>query len=117
MKNLDYNINIDKKSGVAVVIFSGSIDINNKDKILQIVKNRLVPENKQFVLFDLNNLQYIDSSGLGIFLTARSILDKHNGDLGLVVTDKNIKKILNLAGFNKIFKIFDTSREGCRKLK
>lgn len=115
MANMDYKIY--KKKSIKIVEFKGSININNSNDIIQLVKTKLVANNNLYVLFDLNRVDYIDSAGMGVFLSARSFFNKHDGDLGLVAPSENVSKVLNYAGFNKIFKIYKSIEEGCKKIK
>ena len=114
---MEYKINYNKQYNVAIVKFEGSLDINNKDKIINIIKDEILPNNMKYVIFVVSNLNYIDSSGLGVLLSARSILNKNNGDLAIVNSSKKLGKILNMAGFNKMFKICENLDEGVKKVK
>ncbi|TYB31021.1 MAG: STAS domain-containing protein [Candidatus Mcinerneyibacterium aminivorans] len=114
---MDYNIKYDNSKRVAVVKFEGALDVNNKNEVIKMIKNELLPKGWKYVLFVVSNLNYIDSSGLGVLLSARSILNKKGGDLALVNKNKKLTKILNLAGFNKMFKIYGKIEEGKKKVK
>jgi len=100
----------------AVVLFTGNINVNDEPAIIQMVKDVLLPKGTVFVIFDLSRVEYVDSAGMGSFLAARSILNKNSGELALASPSPKIEKILSLAGFNKIFKIYDTLDEARRKV-
>ncbi len=114
---MDYKIDFNKQYNVAIVKFDGTLDINNKDEIIDLIKEEILPKNMKYVIFVVSELSYIDSSGLGALLSARSILNKNNGDLVIVNSNKKLSKILNMAGFNKMFKICDDIDEGIKKVK
>jgi|MTBAKSStandDraft_1061840.scaffolds.fasta_scaffold27604_4 anti-anti-sigma factor len=100
----------------AVVSFSGNINVNDEPAVIELVRNVLLPKGFIFVIFDLSGVDYVDSAGMGSFLAARSVLNKISGELALAAPSHKIEKILSLAGFNKIFKIFGSVEEAKRKV-
>ncbi len=60
------------------------------------------------ILIDLQNLEYIDSAGIGVFINTAKILRKKKGDLVFVNVSSEIKdifKIVNLQNFIKMFNL------------
>lgn len=114
---MEYEIDIKKGRKVAIVEFYSNIDINNKNKVIKIIKNEILPTGIKYVIFVISDIEYIDSSGLGVLLSARSILSNEGGDLAIVNKNKKLQKILNLAGFKKMFKLYSSLEEGIKKVK
>ncbi|MCG8504888.1 MAG: STAS domain-containing protein [Sphingomonadales bacterium] len=57
------------------------------------------------IVFDLQNLEFIDSAGLGMFLLAKDEADSRGQSVTLKGANGNIKKMLNVAQFDTLFKI------------
>lgn len=113
---MEYKIQFMEAYNATMVHFTGSVNVNDEPAIVAMVKEELVPKNWKKVMFNLSQLDYIDSAGMGSFLTARSILNNNGGELVLLSPSPQIFKILMLAGFNKIFLIYDTEADAVKGL-
>ena len=99
---------VDKKlDSVNVLSLSGRLDaysateVEKKlDSLLESGQNRLV--------INLENLEYISSSGLRVFLAALKKAKKVQGDVKLACMKPFIKEVFDIAGFSQLFGIFDT---------
>ncbi len=63
------------------------------------------------LVFDLSTLHFLDSSGLGAFLSCLRKLNSKGGDLKLCGMSKNVRMIFELVRLNRIFDIYDTREE------
>jgi anti-anti-sigma factor len=66
------------------------------------------------VVIDLKHLQFIDSSGLGSFLSALRVLHTNGGDLKLSHMNKPIRSVFELVRMHKIFEIFNTTEDALK---
>lgn len=78
-----------------------------KEQILKLCQNEDVFK----VIFDLHRLKFIDSSGLGSFLTILKGLKSRQGDLKLSGMSGTIKMMFELVSMHKIFEIFNSTDE------
>lgn len=106
MKQQKLNFEIEKKSGYAVVHMVGDLDMHSlpgaKDLVGELMEQKLVK-----LIFDLEKVKYIDTSGLGFFIgTLRKLKDK-GGDMRLVRPNSYISGIFNLINLNKMIDIYD----------
>lgn len=79
-------------------------------------KNSIAPvlaEHSQ-IIFDLNHLEFIDSSGLGAFLSCLRHVQAKGGDLKLCRVAKPVRALFELVRMHKIFQILDTQEEAIR---
>ncbi|MEB3428703.1 STAS domain-containing protein [Citroniella saccharovorans] len=88
-----------------VVKLKGDLDIysstNFSDKLLEKYN-----ENKKDVIVDLTDLDYIDSTGLGAFISLYKNIEKEN-DFKIINPKKSVKKIFVITELDKIFKLED----------
>jgi anti-anti-sigma factor len=78
-----------------------------KEKVVQLIK-----ENEaNHVVLDLNQVQFIDSSGLGSFLSILRLLHAQGGELKLARIHRPIKTMFELVAMNKIFDIHDQTED------
>ena len=66
------------------------------------------------VIFDLSQLLFVDSSGLGAFLSALRTLNTQGGDLKLCGMTKQVRVLFELVRMHRIFEIFNTQEEALR---
>ena len=93
-----------------VVSLSGRLDTNTAleaDRVLR----RIITAGETQVVLDLQNLEYICSSGLRILLSSMRNLKKRNGDLKLASLRPQVKEIIHMAGFDRIFSIYASEPE------
>lgn len=98
-----------------VVILEKAIDANNTKTFKQDLADAL--QGKQKVIFDLEKLTFIDSSGLGAMLSFLRTINKDNGQLKLCNMAKTIRTIFELVRMHKVFDICNTREEAIAALK
>ena len=99
-----------QESGVALIQISGSLDSLTCDEG-QVVFDEQLKNNQVRMVVDLSQVDYLSSAGLRVLLSALKNARERGGDLYLVGLQDSVRKVLNLAGFTSIFKIFPTIAE------
>ena len=66
------------------------------------------------VVLDLTRLRFIDSSGLGAFLSCLRKLNQKQGDLKLCGVSKQVRAVLELVRMHRILDICGTRQEAAR---
>jgi anti-sigma B factor antagonist len=69
------------------------------------------------VVFDLSNVRYMNSSGIGVLITAYTKLKNKKGELLLVNPNDQINKLFLITKLNTIFKIFPNKQEALEYFK
>ena len=54
---------------------------------------------------NLENLEYIDSTGLGVMIGVLKKLKVGNKEIYIINPRSNVRKIFNITGLDKIFKV------------
>lgn len=83
---------------------NGELDVAGADKVKEHL-NKLVEENPVDIKIDCTDLEYIDSTGLGALIGVLKRLKVNEKDIYIVNPRKNVKKIFNITGLDKIFKV------------
>jgi len=68
------------------------------------------------ILIDCSRLEYVNSSGLKVFLIAAKRLDTLGGKIAFCALAPNVQMIFEMIGFNKILSIFATREEALASL-
>jgi len=93
--------NNNAEKGVWEFKLAGEIDISNANTFKKQLESALA-EIKQSITIDVSELNYIDSTGLGVIIGAYGSI-KNDGYCVKVLNPKdNVKKLLNISGLDKI---------------
>lgn len=85
-----------------VVFLSGEIDIYTAQQFKEILYN-VVEKNEIDVTIDCTSLNYIDSTGLGIFVGALKKAKLNSRNIHIINMRDNIKKLFVITGLDKLF--------------
>jgi anti-sigma B factor antagonist len=66
------------------------------------------------LLLDLSRLRFVDSSGLGAFISFLRKLNAKGGDLKLCGMSKPVRAVFELVRMHRVFEIFPTREEAIR---
>ncbi len=66
------------------------------------------------LVFDLSRLRFVDSSGLGAFISCLRKLNAKGGDLKLCGMSKQVRAVFELVRMHRIFDICGTREEAVR---
>jgi anti-sigma B factor antagonist len=106
-------ITVEKSNDVAVVVMPvAELDSANAAEF----KRDIAPvlDGHKRVVLDLSKLRFIDSSGLGAFLSCLRKLNEKQGDLKLCGVSKQVRTALELVRMHRILDIYGTREEAVR---
>lgn len=104
------NINTRSKGDIVILDISGEIDLYNAPEIKDII-NKLIDEKKYNVVINLEEVSYIDSSGIGALISSLSNLKKYQGGLKIINVYASVRKVFELTKLTSFFEIFDSEDE------
>jgi anti-sigma B factor antagonist len=100
---------------VTIVVLPGEqLDAGNAKEFKRDIAAVLEPCSK--VVFDLRELRFVDSSGLGAILSCLRQLNAKGGDLKLCEMTKPVRALFELVRMHKIFDIYVTKEQALRAL-
>ncbi len=94
----------------AVVDVKGEIDVYTAPKLREKLIE-LVSDGSYNVVVNLEGVDFLDSTGLGVLVGALKRVKAHDGSLALVCTQDKILKIFKITGLTKVFPIHPTVDE------
>lgn len=99
----------------AALKLSGEINLYSAQFIKERLTNLL---EKGFIVFllDLNEVKYIDSSGLGVFMSIHSKLLKTKGGIAVCAPSSQVNRILELTKLKNLIKVADNFELGLRAI-
>lgn len=84
-----------------VCTIMGRIDTNSAPQLLEAIDFTDVKE----LVYDLEDVDYVFSAGLRIFLQAQKIMSANGGKMKLVNVQPSVKEIFEIVGFTNIMDI------------
>ena len=104
------------RDGAYVISLAGEVDLYTapefKQQLLEVVN-----EGGKDVVVDFTNATFIDSTTLGVLVGGVKRLRPSGGHLSLVCSDRNITKIFEITGLDKVFPIYETRDEAVEKIE
>jgi anti-sigma B factor antagonist len=91
----------------AVLEVAGEIDVYTAPKLREKLIE-LVNEGSYHLVVDLERVDFLDSTGLGVLVGGLKRVRNHEGSLKLVCTQDKILKIFRITGLTKVFPIHDS---------
>ncbi len=87
-----------------VMKVKGHFDFSLHKEFRQAYKNS---ESVRRYVVDLRDTEYMDSSALGMLLLLREFASDHGGEVALRSCSREVRKILEIANFQRLFRIED----------
>ena len=86
------------------ISLKGELDVSTADKLKEYLHN-LADEKILDMKINLDKLDYIDSTGLGVMIGVLKKLKTDNKEIHILNPKSNVKKIFTITGLDKIFKM------------
>lgn len=90
-----------------VLSVRGEVDVYTAPRLREKLVE-LVSQGHHQVVVDLESVDFLDSTGLGVLVGGLKRLRSHEGDLTLVCTQHRILKVFEITGLTKVFSIHDS---------
>ena len=101
------------ESGELLVKIEGEVDVYTSIDLKKEL-TRLIEANQNKIIIDLENVNYMDSSGLGVLVALLKELKKNGGDLKLISLPVSVKKIFDLTRLTKFFNIYNNLQDATK---
>ncbi len=108
-KGASMNLDVSTREVGDYLVFEvrGEVDLYSAPQLKQAVYET-IDAGRTKLVFDLNALDFMDSTGLGILVASLKRLTTEGGQLKLVCNRDNILKIFKITGLDKVFEIYET---------
>jgi anti-sigma B factor antagonist len=110
----DFNVNIRGVGSVNVINVKGYLDAHTAPA-LENTFNKLIEANNYKVVVNFEDLNYISSAGLGVFMAYVETMREHKGDIKFSNMQDNVFNIFDLLGFPMLYEFFKDEQEAIAK--
>ena len=108
---MDLTLNVYSETpGFTVIAVSGEIDVYTAPKLREKLIT-LVEDGSYQLIVDMEGVEFLDSTGLGVLVRGLKRVRAHDGWIDLVCTQGRILRIFKITGLNKVFNIYDSVPE------
>jgi anti-sigma B factor antagonist len=112
---MNFDVKTDKvDESTYVIALSGEVDLYTAPEFKQQLLDVIAQGGKDVVV-DFSNTTFIDSTTLGVLVGGVKRLRAQDGRLSLVSSDRNITKIFEITGLDRVFTIYPTRDEALAK--
>lgn len=99
---LKVNKSFNEEKEVWVLELQGEIDIYTAPKFKETLLN-VIETKESDIIIDGENLEYIDSTGLGVLISGLKKLKETGNNISIINLRPNISKLFQITGLNKVF--------------
>jgi len=107
---MELDIRSDRADGVCTLTLEGEVDVYTAPRLKETLIET-IEAGCANVIVDLQQVGFIDSSGLGVLVGGLRRAKERSGAIRLVCTRDNILKIFRITGLDKVFPIFESLEE------
>ena len=110
----DFSTSIKEKGDISIINLKGYLDAHTAPT-LENNFTELIGENKFKIIVNFEELAYISSAGLGVFMAYVENIRDNKGDIKLTNMSDKVFNIFDLLGFPLLYEIYKDEDEAMRK--
>ncbi len=112
----EFSTTIKDKGNVSVIYLNGYLDAHTAPQ-LENNFSELIDKSKYNIVVNFEDLNYISSAGLGVFMAYIEKIRENDGDIKLSAMSDKVYNIFDLLGFPLLYEIFKSEDEAVNKFK
>ena len=98
-------MNISKTEDTLKIVLNGEIDHHTAKGMREAIDRRIMEDHPGVLMLDFTNVEFMDSSGLGLVIGRYRLMKELSGRVEIVNATERIKNILKIAGAGKYVQI------------
>ena len=96
-----------------VLRLSGELDLNSVPDVRRAIRT-LIDEGLVNFIINLSELEFIDSSGLGVLVGGLARVREKQGEVKIACSDKRIVRVFEMTRLTQLFEIYPTEEEAAQ---
>ena len=105
---MDLSLETRQQSDRTIIEVGGEIDVYTAPKLRDKI-TELVADGTYQIVIDMEAVEFLDSTGLGVLVGGLKKVRAHDGSLELICTQDRLLKIFRITGLAKVFVIHDSA--------
>lgn len=107
---MDLSLDTRHENGHTIIEVGGEIDVYTAPRLRDQI-SELVADGNFHLLVDMERVDFLDSTGLGVLVGGLKKVRAHDGSMQLVCTQERLLKIFRITGLAKVFAIYGTQAD------
>jgi anti-sigma B factor antagonist len=104
---VELSVTTSRQDDVSVVTVAGEVDVYTAAQLRAVLDEEIGAGNSRLVV-DLDEVSFLDSTGLGVLVGRLKLVRNHSGWLCIVCTNDRILRVFRITGLDKVFGIHDS---------
>ena len=110
----NFSVGFRSSDAIQVLDLKGELDAHTASE-LEAALQKCQEDGQTRIVVNGENLQYISSAGLGVFMAYIEELRDRDGDIKIAALQPKVYNVFDLLGFPMLFDIVDTEQEAVQK--
>ncbi len=106
----------ESRNETLIIKLFGELDHHSSDYIRDKIDDEIDKKNFKKIVFDMGNLYFMDSSGIGVIIGRYKQITSKGGKLAIANLNPQIKRIYEICGLRKIIPNYATSEIAIERL-
>ncbi len=98
-------LNVSSTDGVLTASLCGELDHHGAVAVRTLIDGEIQRKNPQKTVLDLTDLDFMDSSGLGLIMGRYALMQRLGGEFAVKNPNERVVKIFKLAGLVRMVKV------------
>ncbi|CAI6061634.1 Anti-sigma F factor antagonist [Paenibacillus sp. JJ-100] len=104
---MNLNVNMEHHRGILIVRLSGELDHHTADMVRMQMDEAIQRRQCEHLVLSLKDLQFMDSSGLGVILGRYKLIKNKGGKMVICDVNPSVYRLLEMSGLFKIMPIYE----------
>lgn len=104
---MDLSLQTREVENRTIVAVGGEIDVYTAPKLRDKI-TELVGDGKHHLVIDMEGVDFLDSTGLGVLVGGLKKVRAHDGSMELICSQDRLLKIFRITGLAKVFTIHES---------
>lgn len=111
------NIGLEHVDRLLIVKIDGDIDHHTCEEIRSKIDKEISLKNPKSILFDMEDVGFMDSSGIGVLIGRYKLININGGKAGMSNVKPPIKRLCEICGLQKIIQIYPNKKQAIAGIK
>lgn len=99
-----------------IVMLEGELDHSNCTDVRKKIDKEILAGKVKNIIFDYENLDFMDSSGIGVIIGRYKKLLSFNGKVAIVNMKPQVKALYDICGLHKIIAAFNSVEDAIKNI-
>ncbi|MFP4974783.1 anti-sigma F factor antagonist [Paenibacillus sp. CN-4] len=104
---MNSNVQMEHRRGVLIVRLTGELDHHAADEVRMALDEAILRRQVEHLVLSLADLQFMDSSGLGVILGRYKLIRAKGGKMAVCGVTPPVHRLFEMSGLFKIMPVYD----------